>query len=173
MLPIRDLPTPAGAWQIVGFFGSCEWSEIPKVLTAAVLDPTEEFVVASDIAGNDTELREQEQMPREAFDECVAFGSATPLPPCLWEPEAVLLLVGGALDLVSLWEAEVCMNQFVQARRRDGQAALARGDRAAALDAFDLARRVSSEREDIEQVVALAPDPRVRGFFAQAFTRVG
>lgn len=155
------------AWQIIGFFGSCG-SDIPQVLPAAVRDPSGAFVVVVDIAEDDAELRAQESISLEKFRECVAFGEATTLPPYIWEPGAVLFVMGGALEYVSVWEAEVRMKAFVRNRRAEGHAALDQGNREAALQAFDLARCVSSEREDIEQVVALVPDEKTKAFFAQA-----
>jgi hypothetical protein len=59
--------------------------------------------------------------------------------------------------MVSLWEAEIRMNQFVRTRRKEGRAALELGDKRAALEAFDLARRVSNEPEDIRLVADLSP----------------
>jgi hypothetical protein len=158
------------AWQIIGFFGSCV-ADIPQVVPGAVQDPSGAFVVVVDIAESDADLRAQESLSLEKFRECLAFAEATMLPPYLWEPGAVLFVAEGALEYVSVWEAEVRMKAFVRDRRAEGYEALRRGDEQAALQSFDRARRVSNEREDIEQVVALVPDPRVGEFFSQALER--
>lgn len=155
------------AWQIIGFFGSCV-ADIPQVVPGAVQDPSGAFVVVVDIANSDAELRAQESISIEKFRECLAFGEATMLPPYSWEPGAVLFVAEGALEYVSVWEAEVRMKAFVRDCRAEGHAALRWGDERAALHAFDRARRVSSEQEDIAQVVALVKDETVKALYAQA-----
>jgi hypothetical protein len=95
------------------------------------------------------------------------LGSATPIPPVIWEPRAVLFLQEGILEYLSVWEAEFHLKRFIQARRVEGREALDRKDREAALQAFDRARRVSNEREDIEQVAALTLNLKVKEFFGQ------
>lgn len=156
------------AWQVIGFFGSSAKDDVPKVLTAAVLDPSGTRVVSSDIADSDADLRRGESTSLARFQECVALDQATLIEPFLWEPGAVLFLREGTLEYLSVWEVEFHMKRFVQARRLEALAALDQGDRGAALQAFDRARRVSNEHEDIEQVVALEPDERVRAVFARA-----
>ena len=157
-------------WQIIGFFGSSALSSVPTVLTSAVLDPSGTRVAILDVGRNEADLRAAESMSLEDFRECTGFGSATPLPPVFWEPMAVLFLMDGGLEYVSVWEAEMRMRAFVQAHRSEGHRALDRGDREAALEAFDLARRVSNEPEDITRVAELG-SPDVRAFFSQQLQR--
>lgn len=156
------------AWYIIGFFGSPARDTIPQVLTAAVLDPTEERVAISDIGGNEADLRKTEWMSLAEFQECLALGSATALPPVLWEPQAVLFLEDGALERVSCWEAEVRMNRFVRDMRERAERAVSGLNLVEALEFFDRARRVSQEEEDYRRCAELEPDPGIRNYFLAA-----
>lgn len=150
-------------WQFIGFFGSSAVDDIPKVMPAAVLDPQGRRVVVIDIAEDEATLQHADYMAFAHFEECVADGAATKLEaPAAWEPRTVLLLVGGEIERLSVDEADARLVAFVRQQRIDGQAAIERGERELALACFDRARRVSSEREDIERVVELEPDPVLR-----------
>lgn len=159
------------AWQVIGFFGSAGPTGIPRVLPAAVLDPEGASVVVIDVAESEADLRGCESLTLEDFRSCLASGEATALPTALWEPEVVLFAQEGVFELLPVVEAESRMKAFVDACRSEGQDALQRGDQGRALEAFDRARRVSNEREDIEQVVALALNEDVRTFFARQLMR--
>ncbi len=158
----------ASGWRFVGFFGSAAVDDIPKVVPAAIMDPQGRRVVVIDLAEDEATLQHADYMARAHFDECVADSAATKLDdPVAWEPRAVLLLVGGETQRLSVDEADARMMAFVRQQRIDGEAALQRGERELALACFDRARRVSSEREDIERVVELEPDPVLRAIIKQ------
>jgi hypothetical protein len=157
-----------GVWQFIGFFGSSSIDDIPKVMPAAVMDRQGRRVVVIDLAEDEATLEHADYMALAHFDECVADGAATKLAtPVAWEPRAVLLLVGGEIERLSVDEADSRMVAFVRQQRIDGDAALERGERELALACFDRARRVSSEREDIERVVELEPDPVLRAIIRE------
>lgn len=155
----------ADAWHVVGYFGKPS-SEIPLVLPMAVLDPTAMLVVAADLIDD---IEYASQMTPAEFVECIATGVATLLPPFMWDRGGIMFAsAGGAVEWISVWEAELLMKRFVARHRAEGRTALARGDREAALEAYDRARRVSSEREDIEMVASLCPEREMRQFFTSA-----
>lgn len=156
------------AWYIIGFFGSPDRDAVPDVLTAAVLDPSGQRVAISDVAANEAELRATEWASLEEFQECVVLGSAVPLPPVLWEPFAVLFLMNGSLDLVSCWEAEFRMKQFVEKARSEAELALNEGNRERARELYWKARCVSQEEDDIQRCAELEPDPAIRTYLLAA-----
>lgn len=156
------------AWYIIGFFGSPARDSVPKVLTAAVLDPSGQRVAISDVANNEAELRKTEWMSPEEFQECLALASATSLPPVMWEPQAVLLLMDGDLERVSCWEAEFRLNRFVQAMRERAEQAVSNLNLEEARELFDRARRVSNDEEDAERCAELEPDPAIRTYMLAA-----
>lgn len=158
----------ARTWQFIGFFGSPAVDDIPKVMPAALLDPQGKRVVVMDIAESEAALEDADYMSLAHFDECVSDGAATKLEAALaWEPRLVLLLVGGETERLAVKDADARMVAFVRQQRLDGEAALQRGERELALACFDRARRVSSEREDIERVVELEPDPVLKAIIKQ------
>lgn len=153
------------AWHVVGYFGRPS-REIPLVLPMAVLDPSATLVVGADLIDD---IEYASHMTVAEFVEYVATGVATLLPPFMWDPGGVLFAsAGGAVEWVSVWEAELLMKRFVAWHRMEGRSALVRGDREAALESYDRARRVSSEREDIEMVASLCPEPEMQRFFTSA-----
>jgi hypothetical protein len=155
----------ANAWHVVGYFGRPS-SEIPLVLPMASLDPSATLVVGADLI-DDVEYTSH--MTLAEFDEYVATEVATLLPPFMWDRGGVLFAsAGGPVEWVSVWEAEFMMKRFVTRHRAEGRAALDRGDQKGALEAYDRARRVSSEREDIEMVASLSPEPEMQQFFTSA-----
>lgn len=156
------------AWHIIGFFGSPAQDTIPQVMTAAVLDPSGEHVAISDVGNNEADLRATEWMSLEEFQQCLALGSATVLPPVLWEPQAVLFLVDGTLELVSCWEAEVRMNAFVREMRERAERAVSGLNLVQAAEFFDRARRVSNDEQDIRACAELEPDPGIRTYLLAA-----
>jgi len=159
------------AWQVIGFCGLCEPDGIPDVKPSVILDPAETYVVVVDVAESLDDLLAADRIPRSAFDGSAALAEVTRLPAFFWEPGAVLFSERGGIEYVSVWEAEARMWAFVRARRAEGLEALARGDREAALDAFDLARRVSNEPEDIARVANLG-SADVRAFFSPQLRRL-
>lgn len=155
------------SWRVIGLFGSCESSDVPEIMPAAVLEPSEDLVVVSYLAETEEALWQEQSMTRDDFQRCVVLGSAVSLPWVIWEPGAVLLLVSGKLERVSVWEAEVRLRQFVEACRYESERALERGDLNAALESVDRARRVSNEPVDIRQVIALSPEVEVQEMFSR------
>lgn len=156
------------AWQIIGFFGSAAKEPLPQVLTAAVLDPAGQKVAISDVGTSAAELEATEAMSLDEFHECTGLGSAMPLPPVLWEPFAVLFLMDGSLDLVSCWEAEVRMKQFVENARSEAELALSEGNLERARELYWRAMCVSQEEDDIQRCAELEPDPAIRTYVLAA-----
>lgn len=154
------------AWQVIGFFGSPAKDTIPKLLDAAVLNPSGTWVALSSLADSASDFDEGWSMMYSDFRR--GTENATRLDPFLWEPGSVLYLEDGVLELLSVWEAEVRMKAFVQQQRASGRTALDRGDTVGALEFFDRARRVSNEPEDIKAVATLEPDPEMQRFFRAA-----
>lgn len=155
----------ADAWHVVGYFGKPS-DEIPSVLPMAVLDPSATQVVVADLI-DDREY--SSHITVDEFVACLKTEVASLLPPFMWDQGGVLFAsAGGAVEWISVWEAEQHMNRFVREQRAAGRAALERGDLEAALEAFDRARRVSNEPEDIEKVASLCPEPEVQRLFRAA-----
>lgn len=132
----------------------------------ALLNPSATWVVGADVI-DDVEY--ESPFTVAEFVEHVEIEVATLLPPFMWDRGGVLFApAGGAVEWISVWEAEQHMIRFVRERRAEGRAALERGDQEAALEAFDRARRVSNESEDIEMVASLSPEREVQEFFRSA-----
>lgn len=108
------------AWRVIGHFGSAV-GDVPRVLPAAVLDPSGTFVVNSDVADNEAGLRTLASMAVSEFLSCVETGGASMLEPVMWEPGAVLLTVEGYVERLSVWEAELILNRFVREQRAVGR----------------------------------------------------
>src|SRR5690606_6185764 len=116
---INGLPA-VDAWRVIGHFGSAV-GDVPRVLPAAVLDPSGTFVVNSDVADNEAGLRTLASMAVSEFLSCVETGGASMLEPVMWEPGAVLLTVEGYVERLSVWEAELILNRFVREQRAVGR----------------------------------------------------
>lgn len=130
-------------------------STVPKVLDIIV--QCEGRIFSDPYSDDPVEITQEE------FDEWVRDGNMKPLPePLPWDDQHCFFERPGLPFTYETFEqVDRELLEFVYRRRQEGDEALRSGDREAALEAYDRARRVSNESDDYVRVWYLCgPDER-------------